>query len=352
MKKELVFIQSCPNEIFYTWQVHLWLESLKEIGHSNKAISLIYQSKLSEHTKLWDNLIKLYPEAKFYFYNGNNTITNLTKYYAPIIRPYCLREFFKEFPEMEQKAIFYCDSDIIFNNNFDIGPFIDDDTNYLSDTFSYISASYFDSKIKDVLIEKREEYQKIDVLNDTCQLVGISRDIAEKYDKESGGAQYLLKNINFAFWDKVLIDCMKILLHLRSLNQTYFLNENKGFQSYCSDMWAVLWNLWYNKAETKVIPEMEFAWSSDSIERTTRPNVGILHNAGITSNWLPEIKKPNGDIHRPPVPVFNKLEYRGGKSPFSDPHLEKVHNNEYSKKLANWVYVLKMMELKQKYNLN
>ena len=40
MSKELRFIQSCPDDNYYVWQVHTWLESLKNIGKSDRAISL------------------------------------------------------------------------------------------------------------------------------------------------------------------------------------------------------------------------------------------------------------------------------------------------------------------------
>ena len=29
--KDVKFITCCPSNDYYTWQVHLWLESLKEI---------------------------------------------------------------------------------------------------------------------------------------------------------------------------------------------------------------------------------------------------------------------------------------------------------------------------------
>ena len=37
--KDLRFICAQPDDTYYTWQVHLWLESLKNIGQSDKAIA-------------------------------------------------------------------------------------------------------------------------------------------------------------------------------------------------------------------------------------------------------------------------------------------------------------------------
>jgi len=336
--KELVYICVQPCDNYYVWQTHLWLESLRNIGQSDKAICLIFTPNYRDRNSEWDKLVNLYPESQFHFYKDVHGMSKLLGIYIPISRPYVLMSFFKQHPEMEKRAIFYCDCDIIFTEKFNIDSYINDDICYLSNTNSYINASYFDSKIKDVLPEKLEEYKKRDILEETTNLVGINRQIAEKYNLHSGGAQYLLKNIDWTFWDKVMTSCLKIKLHLQDVNKQFFESENKGFQVWTADMWAVLWNLWERKQETQVIPEMEFAWSSDSITKLDG-NIGILHNAGITGLTQGEI------------PVFYKGVYHQGKSPFSDSHLEYVYNNEKSKRLCNWKYVELLIKLKEKYKL-
>lgn len=335
--KELKFIQAVPDDSYYCWQVHMWLESLKEQGISNKAISLIFIPHFREKNLKWEELEKLYPEAEFFYYKGEESVTKLLGIYIPIIRPYILMKYFEQFPEMKEKAVFYCDCDILFTKDFNIDNYINDDVCYVSNTLSYINASYFDSKIKDVKPEKLEDYKKRDILEECCKLVGISREIAVKNNEHSGGAQYLLKNIDKEFWTKVITDCIRIRLFLQGVNREFFESEAKGFQSWCADMWAVLWNLWLRNQEIQIVPEMNFAWSSDNISKLE--NTGILHNAGIVS-------QTQGDI-----PVFYKGEYHTGKSPFSDPHLEEVYNNEKSKTLCNWYYVEKLINLKQKFTL-
>lgn len=338
-KKDLRFICAQPVDKYFTWQVHLWLESLKILNYSNKAIVLVFvPPNRDSEMELWEDVQKLYPESEFNFYKDVEGVSKLLPIYIPIIRPYVLMKYFSENPEMENKAVFYCDCDVLFTDKFNIDKYIDNNTCYVSNTLSYINASYFDSKIKGVLPDKLEEFKTRDILDETCKLVGISREIAEKYNLDSGGAQYLLKNIDASFWEKVITDCIRIRLHLQEINEEFFESENKGFQSWCADMWAVLWNLWLREYETKIIPEMNFTWSSDNISKLE--TTGIFHNAGIGSKYM-------GDI-----PVFYKGEYHLGKSPFSDPHLELVYNNEQNKTLANSFYVSKLINLKQKYNLN
>jgi hypothetical protein len=103
-------------------------------------------------------------------------------------------------------------------------------------------------------------------------------------------------------------------------------------------MWGVLWNIWKRGGQTMNIQEMEFAWSSDPIEKLKRTT--ILHNAGITDPFM-------GGAY----PAFYKGTYHTGKDPFNDPHLQDVINNEESKKRCNHYYLQQLLELKEKYNL-
>lgn len=335
--RELKFICVQPDDTYYTWQVHTWLESLRTIGHSDKAIVLVFTPDFRERNDKWDRIAELYPEAEFAFYKDIHKLSKLLGIYIPILRPYTLMRYFKDNLDMQGKAIFYCDSDVVFTDKFNVDAYIEDDCNYVSDTNSYINATYFDSKIKDVRPEKLEEYKKADVLSEVTSLVGITRQIAEDNNLHSGGAQYLLKNISSEFWEKVIGDCLNINLYLKNVNRQFFESEAKGFQSWCADMWAVLWNLWLKDRQVKIVPEMEFAWSSDKIEKLDK--VGILHNAGIVSNMF-------GDI-----PTFFKGNYHSGKDPFEDPHVKKVYEDEKSKTLCSHYYVSRMWDVKNKYNL-
>lgn len=337
--KELKFLCIQPDDIYYTWQVHAWLESLKNIGQVDKAIVLVFVPNFRQQSSKWKQIMDLYPEAEFAFYRDDeNEISPKLAVYIPLLRPWTAAKYFKEHPEMKSKAIFYCDSDVVFTKMPDIEHFINDDVNYLSNTNSYINADYFDSKVKDVLPEKLEEYKKHDILAQTCMLAGISRKVAEENNLHSGGAQYLLKNIDYTFWEKVAKDCLNIRAYLMGVNKHFFKDESSGFQSWCSDMWAVLFSLWYDKAITKVIPELDFAWATDPLHILDR--VSIFHNAGIVSNTA------NG------YPAFYKGNYHQGRDPFTDPHLQTIINSEESKKYCTYYYTQQLLNLKDKYNLN
>lgn len=336
--RDLKFICAQPDDVYFTWQVHLWLESLRKLGQSDKAIVLVFTPHNREFNNKWQQIVDLYPEAEFAFYKDDeNRITSMLGLYVSVLRPYSLMRYFQDHPEMKEKTLMYCDCDVVFTENFNIDQYINDNVHYLSDTNSYINASYFDSKERDVLSGKRVEYKQRDILQEVTAICGITREIAEHYNMHSGGAQYLLKNIDAEFWQHVMEDCIAIRIFLMDVNRKFFESENAGFQSWCADMWAVLWNLWRRGDETKVVPEMEFCWASDPITKLER--LGIFHNAGIVSDSMGEI------------PTFYKGKYHGGRDPFTDSHLEYVYNNEKSKMLATHFYVSRLLELKEKYNL-
>ena len=335
--KDLKFICAQPDDTYFTWQVHLWLESLREIGHSDKAIVLVFTPKHREFNTKWQQIVDLYPEATFAFYKDQHDVSSKLGIYIPIIRPYVLWRYWQDHPDMKDKAVFYCDCDILFTENFNISTYINDDVCYLSDTVSYIGAKYFDSKVNDVLSHMLDQYKEIDVLEEAASLVGISREIAERNQDSSGGAQYFLKNVDAIFWEKMIQDTIHIRVYLSNINQKYFENENKGFQSWCADMWALLWGLWYRGLETKVIPEMEFSWATDPIEKVER--LGIFHNAGVATK------------HDGTTLWFYKGAYHTGIDPLTDiEHINNVIDKSSDKGTA--YYAKHLLQLKQKYNLN
>jgi len=336
MKRELKFITVCPIDSYFTWQIHSWLESLKKIGHSDKAIVLLFEP-LGRTNPKWQQVIDLYPEAEFHFYKDDGTVDPLLSTYIPILRPYTMIKYCEEFPEISEKAVFYCDSDVLFLENFNIDHLLDDDIIYGSDTNSYINASYFDNKINDVLPNKLEKYKMIDVLGEAAKIVGITRQICENNNDNSIGTQYLLKNTNKEFWQNIFNKSIPLLLYLGRINKQFFENENKGYQKWVSDMWLVLWELWRLGYETKIVDELEFAWAPDDINKLKRCT--IYHNAGISG--------PIQDGY----PCFYKGKYINGNDPFKDQHIYDVLKSEESKKHCTWYYTNELKKVKDKYKL-
>jgi hypothetical protein len=214
----------------------------------------------------WDKLVTQYKSINFYYYR--DTRPSPIQYISSI-RPNVLKQHFKAFPSLKNDAIFYCDCDMIFTKKPDFSKFLSDDTWYVSNTNSYINANYILSKGQDV-------YDKM------CEVVGIHPSIPTQHNNDSGGAQYILKNVDAGYWDKVERDCEKLFYEINYLsNKKKELDpEYHELQIWCADMWAVLWNAWMRGNEVKVVPELDFCWATDPIERWEQ--VPLYHNAGVT----------------------------------------------------------------------
>jgi hypothetical protein len=103
-------------------------------------------------------------------------------------------------------------------------------------------------------------------------------------------------------------------------------------------MWGVLWNIWYRGHKTKVVKELDFAWSSSSIQDLESKT--IFHNAGITGTTM--------DNHL----CFYKGKYHMGADPTKDTVLDEIINSEESQKFCTWYYAKKLKELGEKYKIN
>jgi hypothetical protein len=340
MIRELKFLTIFPCDSYFTWQCHMWLESLRQIGMSHKAIVLIFTPKHREPNKTkFQQIMDIYHEVEWNWYRDvDNEVTPKLGVYIPILRPWTAMKYWQDHPEMKDKATFYCDCDILFTEKFNIDKFLDDDIIYCSDTNSYINASYFDSKIRDVLPEKLEEYKKRDILDELAKMVGINRQICEKNNLHSGGTQYLFKNIDADYWKNILSKCIPAKSFLVNVNKEFFASESKGYQSWTMDMWLVLWELWRRGQETKVVPELEFCWVHDDLHKLDRCT--IYHNAGATNEGTADF------------PIFYKGKYHQGLDPTKDPQLDVILNNEKTKKHCTWYYAHKLDELRKKYKLS
>lgn len=336
--RNLKILSAQPNDLYFIWQLRVQLHNFRKYNLSSLYHILVWYHQNRENgedfQKEWDQLQADFPEAHFHFFSDpSGELDRMIKRfnYIPLLRPWLLGKFFSLDPKLSQEAILYMDSDVVFTRNPEFLQVLkDDDICYLSDTKSYIAASYFDSKSRDVLPDKQEQYKQVDVLNEVLQNFGLSREIAVANEQGSGGAQYLLKNIDAQFWQDVFKGCIDVKIHLQSINRRFFESEDKGFQSWCGDMWSVLFNLWRRGYKTECPKEMDFCWATDFIDKWDRVN--IYHDAGATG-------RPIRGGHR----LFHKREadyINNRKTPFEDDL--SIVSNEY----CSWHYARAIEEAK------
>lgn len=342
----MIFISVQPDEFDFVWQLEVQLNNFRKWGYSEHYHAIIYcpPERGKNVTKEMLFLEQCFPEVKFtyYFDVEHNCARFIREFkYVPLLRPWCLQKYWEDNPQLEVQTVFYLDADVIFTEKIDFDKYLLDDVCYLSRTgtsdrkSNYISHEYFESKkvkIENVKPEKLAEFQKYDILGHLTSYVGVDKQVVIDNELNTGGAQYLLKGITSKFWKDVFDSCLFIRLTLRNYNIKFYTGanvyevENNGVQSWCADMWAVLWNLWKYGKTTRCPDEFDFSWSTTPISEA--PKYKIHHQAGA------HILEKDGKTHY----LFDKRKeefIKGVCTPFED----KIYLNSLSNEFCSKLYV-------------
>jgi len=253
-----------PATVYYAWQVDVMIHNFLKNGIGPEQIQIVAVTREVESS--WQQLQRKYPTVSFFFYEDTRT----SRTYISSIRPHVLTKHFEKYPELKDCAIFYHDCDMVFTKPVNWDKFLTDDVWYLSDTISYIAAPYIKSK-------------KFGVYENMCEIVGIDQTVPEVNEKNSGGAQYIMKNVDATFWTKVERDSEELYKFFQQhLAQHPQSSEYHPIQMWTADMWAVLWNAWYFNHTVQVVKEMEFCWPGNDIKKWDTHD--IYHNAGVTDS--------------------------------------------------------------------
>jgi len=285
------FVCAQPASTYYAWQVEVMINNFIDMGINPNQIDIVCWKQNGVIPEEWSKLALGYP-ARFFFYDDERE----TKHYISSIRPNILKQHFKANEEIEKDAIFYHDCDIVFTSRIDFDKYLNDDRCYGSDTRWYISHDY--------ILGKGE-----DVLDKMCEIVGIDKGIVKDNELNAIGAQYLMKGINWRFWEEVEKDSERLFKEITELNNIKK-RENPSYhelQIWCADMWAVLWGLWKLGKETICEPDLEFSWGTSTEGDWDR--LKIFHNAGVVSGNDGLFYKANY-INR--YPYGDELEIREG----------------------------------------
>lgn len=363
----MIFLSAQEDKVYFHWQIELYLHQFSQHGIIDRCYALLgYKVKPSKGA---ERLKRLYPNViKFYKDERVNSC------YTPNIRPHIYKKFFRDNPELG-KNVFFHDSDIFliklprfdlmmedyqFNNessdtneteqsdsnteqtNQDNENVLvintkketninDDDNNnnmitginatigYVSDTISYIGYKYISSCCDRYfkVHGKSNNYDKFDIFNKMCEAAGVDKEMIKSRDKQSGGAQYLFKNMDYEFWD----ECEKVNEKMYKM----FIQYEKKYpiphhiQKWTTDMWTCLWLYWKRGDTTIVHKELDFSWATGTVREYRLKN--IFHLAGITGSHKKRFHK--GRYHS--KCVFE--EYNKDRCIFD--HIEK-NNATYS----------------------
>jgi hypothetical protein len=278
-------------------------------------------SNSAEVLDMYKRLEARFTDVSFWHYQDErNPIT-----YIPSVVPHLLKKHFALNPWLENEAVFLTDPDQLWIKKPDYSDLLADDKCYVSDSRGFINHSY--------LTWGNRPKHLIDELE---SLVGLTPGKILEENDNSGGSHYLLKGVNWQYFEKVEKDSNDIYKLMLDYNAKYDrewgpTKENgwiagvSGVQAWSAFMHSLLYNLWYFAKEVRVTDRLAFCWGSDTIDKWHSRE--ILHLAGVTS--------ANSKSHN----LFYKASYTT-KLPYDD-----VMNNTYNEGYATNEYVKILREI-------
>lgn len=299
----MIFIQAVPKDDYFIWQIAVQATNFRKFGVSEKMEVAVWYPKLFNDWNKWRALEKAFPEVKFFYYQDEGVNLGL---YIPQLRPHSLKKYFKEHKDrLAGEIFFYHDADIIFNTLPDFDELAKGEVCWQSDCSGYLDYSY---------IMKKEQEGSLPInfaLDKFAEIGHISPKTIISYDKNTGGAQSILKNIDENFWQDVEDMCIGIRKAFcydieGSINRSFFKSENEGFQSWACDMWALNFALWKRGIKTQTTSALDFSWATDSLE--TFKKKPVYHNAGALlrsglfykGSWINKWPINNPELQFPP----------------------------------------------------
>ncbi|RQO69446.1 hypothetical protein DBR43_15305 [Pedobacter sp. KBW06] len=258
----MIYISAQPDSFYFLWQLQLQLFNFSRLGIPQTDIHvLIGYDKQMGLTKHFSSFISTNGQAMFYCYPD----TRKKRDYDSSLRPHIIAKHFKANSFLQDQHIFYHDSDIIFTELPDFTALLTDEVWYASDTKSYTGYQYLLNTIGE------EGFQGM------CAKLKVKPSLIKSKDSSSGGAQYLLKRVNEAFWKRLEINCEKVFQYLNDLNNVQARDERK-IQAWCTDMWCLWWAAIKLGREVSTTPLLDFAWANTSLQN--HRSEMILHYTG------------------------------------------------------------------------
>lgn len=263
--KNIRYVCCQPAIPYYTWQVEVVINNFKRMGINPNLIDIVCSIHNNEIPEIWKKMQNHYNTIRFFFYNDTRCDYHG---YIPSIYFNLMKQHIVARPEIKDDVLFIHDSDIIFTRTPNLNDMIEGDDWYLSNTNSYINYDYIQQKGNDI-------YEKM------CEIVGIDIEKPKLMNNHSGGAQYIVKNTTYEFWDKVEKDSIKLYKYFCEVEPLYKLKYEGDYpiQKWTAGMWSFLWNGWYFGHNTIVDDRMSFGWVTNDMSDVEKHS--ILHNSGV-----------------------------------------------------------------------
>jgi len=265
--KKLRYVCAQPAITYYTWQVEVLINNFKKMGVNPNQIDILCGIDNNVIPDDWNKLRNHYNSVRFFFYNDTRT----NKMYQPSIYFNLMKQHIASRPEIQNDVLFLHDSDIVLTRTPKFDEMIAGDAWYLSDTKFYINYDYIKSK---------GDY----VYENMCRILGMNPLIPKLLNNNSGGAQYIVKNTTYEFWNKVEEDSINLYKWFCDNEHLYVKKHEHDYpiQKWTAGMWSLLWNAWLSGHETIVDDRLNFGWVTNPISDIEKHP--ILHNAGVVAD--------------------------------------------------------------------
>jgi len=309
----MIYLSAQPDLNYFIWQLEIQLINFKSLGIKKENIHILigFNNEVGINQSYKKFKIEHEQFANIYFYADDRRVSN----YSSSIRPHIIKKHFEKYKFLQEEIIFYHDSDILFSRIPMVE--LDGETCYVSDTRSYLDKNY-------ILNHSSKHF-----LASMLEVVGISEKLLDENDKNTGGAQYVLKKIDVSFWNKLESDSEKLFDLMNQYNEDRWIQEYqerkvrkgdfKGIQAWCADMWALLWNLWLIGKKVEISRELDFTWPNSPINEWYEK--AIQHYSGGSKD---------------PEKFFDKTVYLN-YDPWFDNSLRKISDKYCSYEIVQWI---------------
>lgn len=273
--KNISFVSAQPDVPYFHWQCEIYVHNFISNGIDPSQIHVIFglpdgQTELSERASRLKST-----GVNIHAFKDERRL----KHYIPSIKPYLISKWLEKNPK-HGELFFLHDSDVIFRELPNFNELITDDTNYVSNTKSYIGLDYIKSCEKKYR-EKHPQLSETPIIDLMSEIIGLNKIVIEQNDQHVGGAQYLLKDQEADVWEKIYHDSNKLYFKLLEFQKKYPLDDGH-LQIWTAEMWSLLWNQWLYGYKTRVSDSLSFSWASDKVDKYNERN--ILHMAGVTED--------------------------------------------------------------------
>lgn len=241
------FLFAQPAKQRFAWELKTAVLSLEEQGVAKSDIVILFAKEDTE-------TVEMFKEYDVHVYEDNRYDDS----YIPSIRPYLWWQYLSEDSDREKNTFVYLDSDVVVTDISVFKVAVNSARWYCSDTTGYINRDY--------ILGTTNGQSVLDVMENT---LSMSDEWLQSENKNSGGAQWVIKNPKAGYWRDVFINSNELYHAIKPLDT--------NLQKWTAEMWAQLWTMYHYGIKPMVSPKLDFDWSTDKLPSKH----GIIHNAGV-----------------------------------------------------------------------